>query len=319
MPPDFARSDNGGSSGNAKSVEARLLKISETCGAKDRRYRNTLIFLLPTARGLGRLRNALREVAALKAVKHDYGSQLDPSEAKELDAKLETAEASVVESIGAAYAQVARVEGQELVTVDLERCRGHAGPTSGIRMDAGRRRRRRWVVTKVGSVTLQNSGLVPSEGGIRVKDALEAFLRFTDKQMIASPAAVAEGLAQACDDRLIGIGRGTSASNLQRRWCGQRIEINPTEDGLWIIPPFESESKPEPRPDVTYPEQRPTEGQPVDRRPRGRHATCGTQTAGRNDWKAGQQASDANHHPRQRPDGKLGRHFRVLRQSIDAK
>jgi hypothetical protein len=62
---------------------------------------------------------------------------------------------------------------------------------------------------------------------------------------------------------LIGIGRGTSASNLQRRWCGQRIEINPTEDGLWIIPPFEQESKPEPRPDVAYPEQRPTEGQPA--------------------------------------------------------
>ena len=186
MPPDFARSDNGGSSGNAKSVEARLLKISETCGAKDRRYRNTLIFLLPTTRGLGRLRNALREVAALEAVKHDYGSQLDPSEAKELDTKLETAEASVVESIGAAYAQVARVEGQELVTVDLS----DAGATLAQHLESVWTQvvgDAEWVVTKVGSVTLRDSGLVPSEGGIRVKDALEAFLRFTDKQMIASP------------------------------------------------------------------------------------------------------------------------------------
>jgi len=263
MPPACACSDNGGSSKLAAPVEARIRQLSEKCGTKDRRYRNTLLFLLTSVRGLSSLRATWREVAALQAVKHDYGSQLDPEQKEELDDKLKDANAKVITSIGSALIRIARFEGQAIVDGTLT----DAGATLAEHLDKlwtelveGDTE---WVVRKVGPVEMQNAGLVPSEGGIRVKDAVEAFLRYTDKPMIASPAAVVQGLVQACEDKLIGIGRGTSVSNLQRKWCGQRIDIDPTEDGVWIIPPFEPESKPEPRPDVAYPDQRPSEGQDV--------------------------------------------------------
>jgi len=87
--------------------------------------------------------------------------------------------------------------------------------------------------------------LVPSEGGNRLKDAIEAFLRFTDKPMIASKRAVTEGLTQACADGIIGIGRGASLSNLQKWYCNERVALDPTEEGVWIIPPFTPEPAPE--------------------------------------------------------------------------
>lgn len=71
-----------------------------------------------------------------------------------------------------------------------------------------------------------------------MKDAVEAFLRFTDKPMIATKEAVTAGLAQACADGIVGIGRGGSLSSLQTRYCKQSVSLDPSEDGLWIIPPF---------------------------------------------------------------------------------
>jgi len=99
-----------------------------------------------------------------------------------------------------------------------------------------------WVLRKVGTVMLQKVGLVPEQGGIRVKDSIEAFIRYTDKPMIANRDAVIEGLKQACRDGLIGIGRGISIHDLQKKWCKEDVILDPNEEGLWIIPPF----KPEP-------------------------------------------------------------------------
>ena len=59
--------------------------------------------------------------------------------------------------------------------------------------------------------------------------------------MIANKDAVSTGLAQACADRLVGIGRGAAFSTLLSRHCGERVSLDPTEDGVWIIPPFAPE------------------------------------------------------------------------------
>ena len=96
-----------------------------------------------------------------------------------------------------------------------------------------------WILRKIGPVTLKNVGLVPETGGIAVKDAVEAFLKFTDKPMIASRTTVTTGLANACRDGLIGIGRGLGLSNLRSTYCRQDKALDPNEDGVWIIPPFE--------------------------------------------------------------------------------
>ncbi|MDW8072417.1 MAG: DUF499 domain-containing protein, partial [Anaerolineae bacterium] len=250
MPPDCAYAPND----LAPSALQRVLQLSERCGNRDRLYRNTLLFLLPSARGLERLRSALREVAALEAVGRDYADQLDTEQREDLMRRLEEARKTVGQALGVAYAHVARVEGHAVAVADVAEVK----PSFAEHLQAVWRQvveEEEWVLRRVGPVTLQKVGLVPTEGGIRVKDAVEAFLRYTDKPMIASPSAVLEGLKQACQEHLIGLARGIALNNLQKKWCGAAATLDASEEGLWIIPPFEEE-KPSPlQPSPPSPEQ----------------------------------------------------------------
>ncbi len=215
----------------------RVKMISTQCGSKARLYRNTLLFLVGTTRGLSKLRQAHREWAALEGVRRDYWDQLDEEQRNDLKKRLEDARKAALEALGPAYTVVLRVRGQEVESCALS--------------DAGRTFQEHlsylwktlvedeeWILRRVGSVTLESTGLIPEEGGLSLKDAVEAFLRFTDKPMIASKEAVTEGLAQACREGLVGIGRGGSLSALQARYCKESVSLDPNEDGVWIIPPF---------------------------------------------------------------------------------
>ena len=71
-----------------------------------------------------------------------------------------------------------------------------------------------------------------------MKEAVESFLRFTDKPMVATKDAVTEGLSRACEDGLVGIGRGGSPSSLLKRYCRQPVSLDPVENGVWVVPPF---------------------------------------------------------------------------------
>jgi hypothetical protein len=240
LPPDCVWSEEGQLWGGARN---RVQELSEKCGSKDRLYRNTLLFLLPNQRGLNRLRKELREVAALEAVKRDYASQLDPDQLDDLKQKLSKQKEAVAEVIGAAYPHAARVDGQQVAVCNIPEI-GNSLSDHLLAVCRQVTDEEEWVLRKVGSVTLQRTGMVPKEGGIRVKDAVEAFLRYTDKPMISAADAVVQGLSQACKDRVIGIGRGVSPEKLQAKKCGEYVAIDRAEEGVWIIPPFSEEAPP---------------------------------------------------------------------------
>lgn len=242
MPPSCAYSDNGsGPTLIASPVEKCILELSQKCGTRERHYKNTLLFLLPSPRGLTRLRNAFREVLVIEGVKRDYATQLDGEQKEDLKKRHDAAKGALVELLGAAYTHVARVEGQKVVTVQL----AESKPSLAEHLQSAWKQlveEEEWILRKVGTVTLQKVGLTPESGAIRVKDAIESFLRFTDKPMIASRDAVLAGLSQACKDKLVGIGLGLDATKLQRKWCGEETMLDPNEEGLWVLPPFEPES-----------------------------------------------------------------------------
>ena len=237
MHPELSWSENGG---RRDGVEKQLLELSTKCGSRERLYRNTLLFLLPFTRGLSKLRGALCEVSALSAVSRDYGSQLDNEQKEDLKGRLSKAKKDVTESLGTTYAYIARIEGRSVSVAPVSDIKSqfddHLGSAWQRVVDE-----EEWVLKKTGTVTMQTAGLMPKEGGIRVKDAVDSFLRYTDKPMIATKEAVLKGIRQACKERLIGIGRGLQPSSLQRRWCGEEADLDPNEEGLWIIPPFEPE------------------------------------------------------------------------------
>jgi hypothetical protein len=221
--------------------------ISLRCGGKNRLFRNTLLFLVGTTRGLSKLRQAHRERAALEGVRVDYWDQLDEEQREDLKKRLDAARKAALEALGPAYTVVLRVRGQEVEPCALSDARRtfqeHLGYVWTTLVED-----EEWILRRVGLVTLESTGLIPKEGSgadfqpVRLKDAVEAFLRFTDKPLVAAKEAVTAGLAQACADGLVGIGRGPSLSALNVRYCKQPVSLDPSEDGVWIIPPFTPES-----------------------------------------------------------------------------
>lgn len=236
LPSTLALGDNG----NRRAVEENILQISTKCGGRERQFRNTLVFLVPSARGLNRLTQAMREQLALEQVERDYASQLDPEQVEDLKGRIKTARATVQDALASAYSNVARIEGQSVVIVPLTDAKKDWGDHLNL-VWKQLVEEEEWILRKVGSVTLQKAGLIPKEGGLRLSDAVEAFLRYTDKPMIASRDAVTQGLAEACKNKLIGIGRGLRLDNLQRRWIGESVTLDPAEEGVWIIAPFTEE------------------------------------------------------------------------------
>ena len=247
LSPVFSWQENGG---QQEATRKRVIEISNRCGGKERHYRNTLIFLAASARGLNKLRTAYRELIALEGVKSDYGNQLDDEQRKDIEKRIENASKATQEALGPAYTFVMRVRGSELEVCPLPDARRnfqeHLGYVWNTLVED-----EEWILRKVGPVTLRQTGLILNEGALRLKDGVEAFLRFTDKPMIATREAVTSGLAQACLDGLVGIARGSSPSNLQARYCRQSILLDPNEDGVWITPPFAPEPIPGPTQPVT--------------------------------------------------------------------
>jgi hypothetical protein len=237
LPPTLAWGDD---SSSQEAVRKRVLELSTRCGQKERHYRNTLLFLAPTARGIAKLRAGYRERAALRGVQTDYSSQLDDEQRADLKGRIDAAEAACVQALGPAYTVVLRVEGSSADSVSLSDARSpfpeHLGYVWTVLVED-----EEWILRRVGSVTLGKVGLVPKESGHRVKDAVETFLRYTDKPIVATKDAVTAGLAQACKDGVIGIGRGPSITTLQARYCREVVPLDPSEEGLWIIPPFEAQ------------------------------------------------------------------------------
>ena len=237
LPPALAWDENGGSE---EVVRKRVAAISAKCGGKDRLYRNTLVFLAGTAQGLRKLRQAHQESAALDGVRADYWDQLDDEQRGDLKKRLEAAQRAAFEALGMAYTVALRVHGQKVETCSLSAARHnlqeHLGYVWTTLVEE-----EEWILRSVGSVTLQNTGMILTEGGLRLKEVVEAFLRFTDKPMITTKDAVTGGLSWACEQGLLGIGRGGSLSSLLTQHCRQTISLDPTEDGVWVIPPFDPE------------------------------------------------------------------------------
>ena len=237
LPPSIGWEENA----EAKSaIQERVKAISLKCGGKDRLYRNTLIFLAGTARGLAKLRQAYQQHTALEGVRADYWDQLDEEQRGDLGKRLEAARQAAFDALGPAYTVALRVHGQDMEVCSLTDARlglqEHLGYLWTTLIED-----EEWILRRVGSVTLQDSGMIPKEGGLRMKEAVEAFLRFTDKPMVATKDAVTDGLARACEDGLLGIGRGGGLSSLLTRHCRQSVSLDPTEDGVWIIPSFDPE------------------------------------------------------------------------------
>lgn len=226
------------------AVVNHVMAVSLHCGTKDRRFRNTLLFLAPTQRGLIALRGKLHERAALEGVREDYSDQLDTDQSADLSSRIAMAKADIQKALGPAYSTVLRVEGTEVTSFPISQqsstCASHLVSVWNTLVDE------EWILPLLGSTLLKQSGI--GEGVVSLRSAVETFLQFTDKQMVTGQDAVVKGIARACKDGTLGIGVGTSAQELTRTYCGEEPpDLTGLLDSVWVIPPFK---KPVPAPET---------------------------------------------------------------------
>jgi hypothetical protein len=220
----------------SKAIEKEVLALSTLCGRRERLYRNTLVFLAPSESGLGILNDAVRTVLALERIKSDYGSQLDPEQRDDLKERTERERTRLVEAIADCYSVVLRVKGANTVE-SVEMPPGKRGDTAkyfeGIfrqLQDAS------WLIGSVGRLTLEKAGLWPTPGHpVNVKEATDAFLRFTDKEILTHAKAVANGLTELVRKRQLGIAYGGKPESLSGQSAGEAVSIDPMDESIWVV------------------------------------------------------------------------------------
>jgi hypothetical protein len=230
-PSDTWTDDENGRAPLKNVVKA----ISQRCGTKDRQFRNTLLFLAPTQRGLVQLRTRLHLRAALEGVNEDYADQLDQDQREDIRKRIDTARSDVQKALGPAYSVVLRVEGADVVPFVLQQPRDNFADHLASLWD--KLGDEEWILQSIGSPVLKESGI--GTGVLTMRSAVEAFLRFTDKPMVISQEAVFKSIVEACKNGTLGIASGNSPEDFKHTYCNESIPAMATLDGLWVIPAFD--------------------------------------------------------------------------------
>lgn len=224
--------------GDGLSEKARevITRIATKKGTGERIYRNTLLFLLPTEMGIGKLNEHLRDYLACVRIRQEYASQLEPDQKEDIRKKIEEYERLVSSAICTAYSVVIKhsvKEGfQRLVVRDFKESLDLQVNISILQM----LKNEEWLLEGIGRNTLVNNNLFPSlERPVRVRDVYEAFLRYDDKPMISGAAAVQNSLLRFCQSGELAIAAGEEGNWGQIYYKEQPPFFDVTQGGFWLV------------------------------------------------------------------------------------
>jgi hypothetical protein len=174
-------------------------KIASKKGNSERIYRNTLLFMVCSELGIGKLQSDVREYLACQKISIEYNNQLEHEQKSDLRKRMDDASKSSESSIVAAYSIVTKFSvknGSNVLQIrqfkDSIDSQINTNIIEALKEDE-------WLLESVGLNTLRNNNLLPTlEQSIKAKDIYEAFLRFDDKPMITGVDAVASSLQRYC-------------------------------------------------------------------------------------------------------------------------
>lgn len=220
-------------------------KIATKKGAAERIYRNTMIFMLCSELGIGKLQTDVREYLACLKISIDYNSQLEAEQRQDLKKRMEESSRAVEHAMVTAYSILVKYSarnGIEVLQIRQFRDTMDNQINSHI-IDA--LKEEEWLLENVGLSILSLNNLLPSENvNIRCKDAYEAFLRFDDKPMITGKEAVSRSLQRYCVNGEFAIASG-DGSNFSRYFFKENVPFFDVEDqNYWLVVPDKVPSQP---------------------------------------------------------------------------
>jgi hypothetical protein len=237
---------------NAQTVNGHtrplVEKLATQKGNSQRIYRNTLLFLVCSEIGIGKLNADARDFLACQKISQEYGSQLEREQKDEIARRLGDASRQLESALVTAYSMVLKHTAKSGVQIlALKQFRDQLDQQINQNL-IGALKEEEWMLDRVGYNTLGAHQLLPTaETAVRVSDVYEAFLRFDDKPMISGPQAVSESLQRYCLEQhfCIASGDGTTFS---RYYLGEAIPFFDIQDATyWIV---DKSWKPAPKPEV---------------------------------------------------------------------
>lgn len=219
--------------GNSKPV---IERIATKKGNSERKYRNTMLFLICSEQATGKLESDVREFLACSRIKQDYATQLDADQRQEIQRRIEEASRQAEKSIVVAYSMIVKYTGKGLEKMILNQ--GEFKDTIDVQLTniLQRLKEEEWILDGVGMTVLRQHQLVPAIGSpVRVADLYQAFLRFDDKPMITGPDAIKKSLERYClnGEFAVAAGDGREFSRVFYKEQVPLFDIN--DPDYWLV------------------------------------------------------------------------------------
>jgi len=187
---------NDGPIGESKNI---IEKISTKKGSTDRKYRNTIIFLVASDGASGKLHSDIRDYLACQKISLDYASTLEIEQKNDLTKRMNEAGKNSDSSLVSAYANINKFSIKDgIKNLQLKQFKDDLENQINSNI-IDLLKSEEWMLDSVGLNLLGDNNLLPTPTkSINVKEVYEVFLRFDDKHMITNPEAISKSLQRFC-------------------------------------------------------------------------------------------------------------------------
>ncbi|MFN6374632.1 MAG: ATP-binding protein [Chitinophagia bacterium] len=174
-------------------------KLATKKGNSERIYRNTMLFLLCSEMGIGKLQDDVKNYLACQKISSEYSSQLNNEQKVDIKRRIEDAGRQSDNSLVSAYSLVAKYSVKNgIETLVIKQFKDSLDSQINNNVNTALKEEE-WLLESVGLSTLKNNNLLPTpEQAIKAKDVYEAFLRFDDKPMVTGAEAVSKSIQKYC-------------------------------------------------------------------------------------------------------------------------
>lgn len=231
-------------------------KLATKKGNSERIYRNTMLYLVCSELGIGKLNDEIKNYLACQKISSDYGSQLTADQKIDIGKRIAEAGKQSDASIVTAYSMVVKYSvknGAERLLIKQFKDRLDYQINENIITAL---KDEEWLLDAVGLSTLKKNNLLPTtEQSIKAKDVYEAFLRFDDKPMITGSTAIAKSILRYCINGEFCVATG-DGSNFTKYYYQENIPFFDIMDSTyWLV-----DKSLKPAPEVPKPETQPANG-----------------------------------------------------------
>jgi len=236
--------------GVSTKARGRIERLATKRGNNERLYRNTLLFLLPSQAGLGKLTESVTTYLASQRVSSEYGSQLDAEQRADLKKRIDLANQDIEKALAATYSVLVKYSAKNGITkVETTQFReSFDAQVNAVLVPLLKEGSQDiCLLEKVSYNTLFKANLLPTVGHpVQTKDIYDAFLRYDDKDMIVGPQALQESLLRYCSAGQFAIAAG-DGEDFQRIYYQESVPYFDVQDSTyWLVDKSLYQPKPVP-------------------------------------------------------------------------